>query len=47
MAHAGVTVQSSGAGVVGPEALPPVPFLDMLAGEYDSPWELDDRTPSA
>jgi saccharopine dehydrogenase-like NADP-dependent oxidoreductase len=37
----------SGAGVVGPEALPPVPFLDLLAGEYDSPWELDDRTPSA
>ena len=37
----------SGAGVLGPEALPPVPFLDMLAGEYDSPWELDDRTPSA
>ena len=36
----------SGAGVVGPEALPPVPFLDLLAGEYDSPWELDDRTPS-
>lgn len=35
----------SGAGVVGPEALPPVPFLDLLAGEYDSPWELDDRTP--
>ena len=37
----------SGAGVVGPEALPPVPFLDLLAGDYDSPWELDDRTPSA
>ena len=36
----------SGAGVVGPEALPPVPFLDLLAGEYDSPWELDDRTPA-
>jgi len=37
----------SGAGVVGPEALPPVPFLDLLAGEYDSPWELDERTPTA
>ena len=37
----------SGAGVLGPEAMPPVPFLDLLAGEYGSPWELDDRTPSA
>jgi saccharopine dehydrogenase-like NADP-dependent oxidoreductase len=37
----------SGAGVVGPEALPPVPFLDLLAGEYDSPWELEERTPGA
>ena len=33
----------SGAGVVGPEALPPVPFLDLLAGEYDSPWGLEER----
>jgi saccharopine dehydrogenase-like NADP-dependent oxidoreductase len=30
----------SGAGVLGPEALPPRPFLDLLAGEHGSPWEL-------
>ncbi|MFM7062160.1 MAG: saccharopine dehydrogenase family protein [Actinomycetes bacterium] len=36
----------SGAGVLGPEALPPVPFLDLLAGEYESPWGLEDRTPA-
>ncbi|HEU5109501.1 MAG TPA: saccharopine dehydrogenase C-terminal domain-containing protein [Micromonosporaceae bacterium] len=29
----------SGAGVLGPEALPPVPFLDKLT-EYGSPWGL-------
>jgi saccharopine dehydrogenase-like NADP-dependent oxidoreductase len=29
----------SGAGVLGPEALPPVPFLDML-NAYDSPWRV-------
>lgn len=33
----------SGAGVLGPEALPPTPFLDLLAGEYESPWELHER----
>jgi saccharopine dehydrogenase (NAD+, L-lysine-forming) len=27
----------SGAGVLGPEAMPPKPFLDLL-GEYGSPW---------
>jgi len=27
----------TGAGVLGPEALPPLPFLDML-NAYDSPW---------
>ncbi|PZS34322.1 MAG: ATP-binding protein [Pseudonocardiales bacterium] len=34
----------SGAGVLGPEAFDAVPFLDLLAGEYASPWgqqELD------
>ncbi|HEV7203366.1 MAG TPA: saccharopine dehydrogenase C-terminal domain-containing protein [Jatrophihabitans sp.] len=34
----------TGAGVLGPEALDAVPFLDLLAGEYASPWgqqELD------
>ena len=35
----------SGAGVVGPEALPPRPFLDLLT-EYGSPWACDERTPS-
>ncbi|MEP6851204.1 MAG: saccharopine dehydrogenase C-terminal domain-containing protein [bacterium] len=28
----------SGSGVLGPEALPARPFLDLLAGEYGSPW---------
>lgn len=28
----------SGQGVLGPEALPAQPFLDLLAGEYRSPW---------
>ncbi len=37
----------TGAGVLGPEALPPVPFLDLLAGDYDSPWGLEERTPAA
>ncbi len=30
-----------GAGVLGPEAFPPVPFMDMLAKEYNSPWGID------
>ncbi len=28
----------SGAGVLGPEAFDAVPFLDLLAGDYQSPW---------
>jgi saccharopine dehydrogenase-like NADP-dependent oxidoreductase len=28
----------SGAGVLGPEALPADPFLELLGGEYGSPW---------
>jgi saccharopine dehydrogenase (NAD+, L-lysine-forming) len=36
----------SGAGVVGPEAMPPRPFLDLLAGEYGSPWGMEERTPA-
>ena len=28
----------SGTGVLGPEALPAQPFLDLLAGDYNSPW---------
>jgi saccharopine dehydrogenase-like NADP-dependent oxidoreductase len=30
----------SGAGVLGPEAFAPRPFLDLLAGDHGSPWEL-------
>jgi hypothetical protein len=30
----------SGAGVLGPEAFDAVPFLDLLAGDYASPWGL-------
>jgi saccharopine dehydrogenase (NAD+, L-lysine forming) len=33
----------SGAGVLGPEALPPRPFLDLLT-EYGSPWACEERT---
>jgi saccharopine dehydrogenase-like NADP-dependent oxidoreductase len=36
----------SGAGVLGPEALPAGPFLELLA-EHGSPWGLDERTPAA
>ncbi|MEW2329599.1 saccharopine dehydrogenase C-terminal domain-containing protein [Micromonospora chersina] len=32
----------SGVGVLGPEALPPVPFLDLLTG-YGSPWGMEER----
>jgi saccharopine dehydrogenase (NAD+, L-lysine-forming) len=34
----------SGAGVLGPEALDPMPFLDMLKA-YGSPWGMQERTP--
>ncbi|MBX7269020.1 saccharopine dehydrogenase NADP-binding domain-containing protein [Micromonospora sp. Llam7] len=33
----------SGAGVLGPEALPPKPFLDLLTG-YGSPWGIEERS---
>jgi saccharopine dehydrogenase-like NADP-dependent oxidoreductase len=36
----------SGAGVLGPEAFPPVPFLDLIA-EYGSPTGMEERTPGA
>ena len=35
----------SGAGVLGPEALPPRPFLDLL-NDYGSPWACEERTPA-
>ncbi|WP_371495829.1 saccharopine dehydrogenase NADP-binding domain-containing protein [Kitasatospora sp. NBC_00374] len=36
----------SGAGVLGPEALPPKPFLDLLTA-YGSPWAMREETPAA
>jgi saccharopine dehydrogenase (NAD+, L-lysine forming) len=36
----------TGAGVLGPEALPPQPFLDLLT-DYGSPWGSEERTPAA
>ena len=36
----------SATGVIGPEALDAVPFLELLAGEYGSPWGMDERTPA-
>jgi saccharopine dehydrogenase (NAD+, L-lysine-forming) len=35
----------SGTGVLGPEALPAQPFLDLLT-DYGSPWECEERTPA-
>jgi saccharopine dehydrogenase-like NADP-dependent oxidoreductase len=35
----------SGAGVLGPEAFPPEPFLDLLTA-YGSPWGIEERSPS-
>ncbi len=35
----------SGSGVLGPEALPPRPFLDLLT-EYGSPWGSEERAPA-
>jgi saccharopine dehydrogenase (NAD+, L-lysine-forming) len=35
----------SGAGVLGPEALPARPFLDLLT-DYGSPWACEERTPA-
>ncbi|MDK1475805.1 saccharopine dehydrogenase NADP-binding domain-containing protein [Streptomyces sp. 549] len=36
----------SGSGVLGPEAFPPIPFLDLL-GEYGSPWAMREDVPAA
>jgi saccharopine dehydrogenase (NAD+, L-lysine forming) len=35
----------SGTGILGPEALPPRPFLDLLT-DYGSPWACEERTPT-
>ena len=34
----------SGVGLLGPEALPPAPFLELLA-DCGAPWGMDERTP--
>jgi saccharopine dehydrogenase (NAD+, L-lysine-forming) len=36
----------AGTGVLGPEAFDAVPFLELLAEEYGSPWGLEEREPS-
>ena len=36
----------SGTGVLGPEALPAGPFLDLLT-DYGSPWAMEERTPAS
>jgi saccharopine dehydrogenase-like NADP-dependent oxidoreductase len=33
----------SGVGVLGPEAFAAEPFLELLAGPYESPWGLQER----
>ncbi|MGL5828280.1 MAG: ATP-binding protein, partial [Angustibacter sp.] len=33
----------SGVGVLGPEAFLAKPFLDLLSGEYGSPWGLREQ----
>jgi saccharopine dehydrogenase-like NADP-dependent oxidoreductase len=33
----------SGAGVLGPEAFDAVPFLELLSGDYGSPWGISER----
>ena len=35
----------TGVGVLGPEALPPVPFLDLLR-DSGAPWGMDERSPA-
>ena len=36
----------SGVGVLGPEAFPARPFLDLLADGYGSPWGMQERNPA-
>src|ERR1700722_18474710 len=35
----------SGAGLLGPEAMPPIPFLDLL-GSSGAPWAMEERAPA-
>ena len=37
----------SGTGVRGPEAFDAAPFLDLLKGDYGSPWGIEERRPTA
>ena len=37
----------AGVGVLGPEAFDPMPFLDLLKGDYASPWGMEERDPKA
>ena len=37
----------SGEGVLGPEAMPSEPFLDLLKDGYGQEWKLQERTPAA
>ena len=36
----------TGSGVLGPEAFDAVPFLELLAGDYESPWGIRELAPS-
>ena len=36
----------SGSGILGPEAFDPEPFLELLAGDYGSPWGMEEREPA-
>jgi saccharopine dehydrogenase (NAD+, L-lysine-forming) len=36
----------SGFGVLGPEAFDALPFLNLLAGDYGSPWGLTEMSQS-
>jgi hypothetical protein len=36
----------TGSGVLGPEAFDAVPFLDLLAGDYASPWGHREMAPA-
>ena len=36
----------SGVGVLGPEAFDPLTLLELLKDEYDSPWQLEERSPA-
>ena len=37
----------SGAGILGPEAFEPMPFLDLMRDGYGQEWHIEERTPAA